>query len=350
MSREQTRAELVAAYRQKAQAPLQLVRDEDDPTVGMPAPAELAADQIERAIQRGREDRGGAPPWAWATCRDTFGPMLPGELIIVGAIYGNGKTSFLFSQMDHFARQGVGTLYLPLEVEPEDIRRRWAAWKLGLDPVAVARNEWHRLPSGSREAHEEAIIEQGRDPRIQFTRDRRVTLGTLARWVRWGVEKAGVGCVMIDHIHRMDFGQSSGNYRVQVSEAIRAVKDIAVRHQIPILAAAQLNHHDGDALDRYHPPSLRRLKESSALGEEADVVLMLSRRLKGLVSKADLVALKAGFRSDRDFAMPNTMAVTCRKHRLADEIAGDRTVLLHVEKGRVTDPPPDPYDHRAFDD
>ncbi len=132
----------------------------------------------------------------------------------------------------------------------------------------------------------------------------------------------------------MDFGGANQQYRVQVTETVRAMKDLAREHKITLIAAAQLNQQGDEQLDRYFPPHMKRLKESAGIGEEADLVLMLSRRMRSVLTADDLRAVKAGLKSERDFEEPNTMTVTCRKSRLEDG-PRDRCVLLHVEGGKV---------------
>lgn len=302
------------------------------PVPTLPAPGELADGQVTAALDRGRLDLSSAPRWQWPDLHDLVGVMVPGDLVVVGALTGNGKTSFLLSQLDWNAEHHIPTLYLPLEVDPSDVRRRWAAWKLGLDYTHVARNDWHKLAEGAQDAHEEMLAQQGKNLCVQFPPDRRVTLSKLAQWVRWGVETIGARAVFIDHFHRMDLGASQ-NYRVQITDTVRSVKDLGREHGLCIVAAAQLNQ-DGDQLDRYFPPVLRRLKESAGIGEEADSVIMLSRRLRHLLNAEQLKLVRAGHSSERDYEEPSTMVATCRKHRLDDE-ARDRGVRLHVENGRV---------------
>lgn len=299
-----------------------------------PTPAELAECQVGDAVTRGRLDLSRAPRWTWTDLDRLVGPMLPGDLIVVGALTGNGKTSFLLSQLDAMVSAHVPTLYLPLEVDPANARRQWAAWKLGLDWTHVARNEWAMLPEGAQEAHEAMLHELAKGGVAHFPPDRRVTLPKLVQWVRWGVREFGVQMVMLDHFHRMEFGTAGQNYRVAVTEAVRAVKDVAREHGVALIAASQLNHKNSLDLDRYFPPTLDRLKESSGLSEEADSVLMLSRRLRRAVSLEEQRAIKAGLKSEREFEAPNTMTVTCRKLRL-DDSARDRAALLHVDNGRV---------------
>lgn len=307
----------------------------------------LASGQAEAAIARGRLDLSGAPRWQWHDLHRLVGEMLPGDFWVLGSLMGNGKTSLLLSQMDWFADHEVTTVYLPLELDPKDLRRRWAAWKLDLDPVAVARNHWHLLPEGSQDAHESMIADQAKNPHVHFPPDKRISLTRLAWWIRHGIQEVGARIIVIDHFHRLDFGGATAQYRVLVTDTVRAMKDLARDHGVVILASAQLNQSDANPLDRFHPPEIRRLKESAGIGEEADVVLMASRRLKTMVSHEDLAAIRMGFKSVREAAEPNIMNLTCRKHRLDDALAGDRTIRLRIERGRVTDAAPE---YREYQD
>lgn len=301
---------------------------------------DLVEGQVDAAKARGRIDFTNAPRFRWTDLHSIVGPMLPSDLIVVGGSTGNGKTAFLMSQMDYFESQRVATLYCPLEIDPEVLRRRWAAWKLGYDPAAIARNDWAKLPRDAQQLHERALDEQKQNPFVHFTPDRRMTLKRLAYRTQKAKEEAGVEAVMVDHFHRLDFG-GGGDYRVRAIEFSRDMKDLAREHGVSIIAAAQLNRVSGERedLDRYYPPTLGRLKESSGLGEEADVVLMVSRKLRSVVKHDAMAEIQAGIRSIEEFEMPNTMMVTCRKYRLEGSPV-NKKALLYVDKGRVIDPPP----------
>lgn len=308
----------------------------EPPTPAEEAPPSLAAlafAQAEAAVAAGRIDHSHAPRWAWTDLDALLGPMLPGDLIIVGALTGNGKTAYLTSQAQAWADEGRTVLYVPLELDPQLVRRQWAAWRCGFEWSTVARNEWDKLPEGARERHEDAIAEQIANGRIHLPPDRRITLPGLAAWVARAVDEVGANVVVVDHFHRMDFGGPSANYRVQVTESARGLKDLGRTHGIPIVAAAQLNQ-DPHPLDRYYPPVLKRLKESAGLSEEADDVVMLSRRLKHEVDAEVLARIKSGHAEVRDYEERNIMLVTCRKKRL-DDNARDRSARLAVTAGRV---------------
>lgn len=313
----------------------------------IPSPAAIGAQQVAEARALLTRDVSRAPRWMWRELDGLVGAMMPGDLVVCGSLMGNGKSTLLMSQMDAFAACRIPTLYIPLEVDPAVNRLRWAAWKLGLNVVHVIRQEWAALPEGAREAVDYALEEQEQDPFVHFAPPKRMTLPSMIQWCRWAREEFGAEVIMLDHLHRMDFGGTAAGHRVAVTEAVRQLKDMARDLGVVLIAAAQLNRTN-DALDRYIPPGLSRLKESAGIAEEADVVLMLSRRLRSDLPEAWEKRLRLGEVNENDLAEPGTMLVTCRKHRL-DGAALDHGVALEVVNGRLQSrmprlyqPPPGP--------
>lgn len=302
---------------------------------GLPTPGELVAGQVAGAQALLTRDLSRIVRWDCSDLDALVGAMVPGNLVIVGALPSNGKSTLLLSQMDAFAATNVPVLYIPMETDPEENRLRWATWKLGLDYRAVARQEWHQLPKGAREDIHKILSEQNQRPNIYFAPDKRVTMPRLEKWVKWGVEKAGVRVVMIDHIHRADFGVS-GDYRVTITDAARQLRDIGREHGVVMIAAAHLNRVTNDSVDAYKPPAMGRIKESAAFAEEADVVLMLSRKLRRDLPDGWQKMLELGRMTEQELAERGVMVLTCRKHRLDDD-ARDRSVELVVSNGRVRD-------------
>lgn len=300
----------------------------------LPTPEALAAEQIAAARSLLARDITHAPVWGWVDVAQLAGPMLPGDFVVVGSLMGNGKSTLLMSQMDAFASAGMRTLYFPLEIDAEVCRLRWAAWKLALEVKHVVRQDWAKLPEGSQEAVDALFDEQEATGAIRFARPKRVSLPQLIHWCQWGKDH-GCSVVMLDHLHRMDFGGDAANHRVTVTEVVRRLKDVARELGLVLIAAAQLNRSN-DPIDAYLPPGLARLKESAGIAEEADVVLMLSRRLKANLPDKWQQRLKTGHLTENDLAEPNVMAVTCRKHRL-DNDALNHSALLTVVNGKLTD-------------
>jgi replicative DNA helicase len=259
--------------------------------------------------------------------------MLPADLVVLGALQGNGKTTLVRAQCDAWERQGVGVLYLPLEVDPAVCRLQWAAARQNLNMAAAVRQEWDRLPEGARECLEVELDHLQASPHLHFVPDKRVTLLSLRKWVEWGIRETKTRVVVVDHFHRLQFGGSAEAYRVAVTEAARQLKDLARDHGLTILATAQLNRSP-DLLDAYQAPTIGRIKESAGLAEEADVVLMASRQLKPDLPAHIESQIRRGMASELDAADAGVLRLTCRKHRL-DDSARDRFVRLYVEEGRV---------------
>jgi replicative DNA helicase len=296
-------------------------------------PWSLASDQLTSAgAVRGR-DYAHCPRWRWPDLHRLLGPMVPGNLIVLAAGIGQGKSTLQLSQLDDMARKGVGVLYVPLEIDPEQARRQWACLRVGLPWEIVALNKWADLPRGAQEEFDAVLWDQLAEP-VQFLPGRRCTFEQIRAGVQWAVESFGATTVMLDHIHRLAI---SGGHdaRVQWTDLGRALKDLAREYQVALIAAAQLNRSGNDVLDRYTAPHLDRIKETSAIAEEADVVLVLSRALRA-DAKINLKDIRLGRQTLRDLEEPNVMRVTCRKHRLLDA-ARDRTVRLWCERGFVCD-------------
>ena len=296
---------------------------------------DVARQQVEGARLLLDRDLTRAPRWSWRTLDALSGPMLPGDLVVVGSLMGNGKSTLLMSQMDAFEKAKIPTLYIPLEVDPEVCRLRWAAWRLDLPAKHVMRQAWAELPYGAREAVENVLEEQEGNPFINFVPPKRITLTQMVKWCQWARREFDAKVVMLDHLHRMDFGSDHQNHRVSVTDAVRRLKDLARDLGLVLIAAAQLNR-SSDPIDAYTPPLLARLKESAAIGEEADVVLMLSRKLRRDLPDQWQQMLRLGQLTEPDLGDANRMVVTCRKHRLDDSALNGRVVLI-VNKGRVVE-------------
>lgn len=284
-------------------------------------------------------DRSGAPRWCWRGLHKLSGVMLPGELHVVGALMGNGKTSFLMTQMDAFARAKVGVLYIPLEIDPKLCRVRWAAWRTGLDPVKVLRGEWGGLPPESKDVIRAELAYLGKQHHIHFTPDKRITLPAIRSWCERAKGDAGVEVVMVDHLHRLSIGAHAEQVRVHLSETVRGIADMLRELELVGIAAAQLNR-SGDTLDAFYPPGIDRLKESAAIGEEAWTVHMLSRRLLGDTSPGQVTQARQGKVDVASLEDPGVMVVTNRKDRLAGA-ATNRSIALAVNGGKVEELAPD---------
>jgi hypothetical protein len=260
---------------------------------------------------------------------------MPGFLVTVLGLQGNGKSAFLMSHMDASARRGTSTLYVPLEVEAHECRTQWACWRLGYDHLLVKRQEWDRLPFGAQEFIEAELHAQAADPCVHFVPDRRITVAKLERWIRYAHESLGVRQVILDHFHRMEHGNDAAAHRLAVGEAARRLRDLARELGVVLIVACQLNR-SLDPLDAYKPPLPSRVRDSSGLQDEPNVTLAICRGMRNNVTLDELRDVAMARVEEAIVGEPNTMDVTIRKHR-DDGAVLNRRVRLGVSQGRVLD-------------
>jgi replicative DNA helicase len=295
-------------------------------------PLELALVQSYQAMHLVTRDLSRAVSWGWEPLDTLLGPMLPGELWIVGATTGNGKSTFLHNWQAGLAKRGVTTLCFPLEVEPEYFRLRTACWQLNLDLDSVVCHDWDALQATEADVRSwvaVALDDLAKNPHMHVAPPRQITLDELHRWIRWGVEKCGAEVIVIDHLHRFQVpGGDAGAFRVAMTNLARDLRDVARALDVVIVCAVQLNR-DSDPLDDYTPPGSHRIKEAGAIAEEAAGVLMLSRDIRPDVDKGMLRAVRAKRMLPSEIERQGCMVVTCRKHRRRGR-ARHKSVRLQV--------------------
>jgi replicative DNA helicase len=308
----------------------------------MPDADSLVDLQIVDAIYRLHEDRRQYPKYPWAKLAHLAGPMCPGDLIMVAARTGGGKSLFLQNLFDSLVVSGRSGLYVGLEQSPDKLRTKWACLRCGVAPrlVMATRDEeygsveWHAaMDAVQREYAWQKTPEIKR--RAHFSATRMINARGLKVWTEWAVDE-GCQFVIVDHIDRVDHGDGRNSFH-EMSRTIRLAKELAEKHGIVMLLATQVSR-PGDALEKFMPPSLHQLRGGGTKEEESDTVLGVYRPLRAGTTDKDLKAVRQGARMADTILEPNTMGVMVLKHRLDGPVA-NKVVQLRVEQQRVLDMP-----------
>lgn len=85
----------------------------------------------------------------------------------------------------------------------------------------------------------------------------------------------GIDILVIDYLQLMSGSRRAESRQVEISEISRSIKGLARELSVPVLALSQLSR-EADK-DDTGSPKLSHLRESGAIEQDADVVLMLSR-------------------------------------------------------------------------
>lgn len=200
--------------------------------------------------------------------------MQPGDLIIVAGRPSMGKTAFALNVAENVAVEtGLPVGVFSMEMGGAQLAMRMLAsiGRLNSQNLRTGRmsdEEWSRLSFALGKLHEAPIyIDEtgGLSPANLRARARR-----LAR--QYGGK---LGLLVIDYIQLMSGNRPGENRATEVSEISRAIKSLAKELQVPIIALSQLSRKVEERNDKR--PMMSDLRESGAIEQDADVILMMYR-------------------------------------------------------------------------
>lgn len=308
-------------------------------------PREPAAERsrhVSEALADMERDMGAVPRFPWGVLDRAAGELMPGDVWVISAKTGQGKTLFVVNWVQALMVGVVRTpvAVAPLEIAPKDFLKRLACLRADLDPANVLRNRWVDLPPDAPERFALELERLGYPESLERLHVWDCPRMTRGQFVQLATRSASEGAklIIVDHLLRMRHG-SGENLFAEVSETVRVAKELAKELDVTIVFTSQQGRSkDGDRLARFTPPDLSALKGAGTIEEEADAVLFLWRPLKPGLTKSDREAFREGAVSLKDLLEPNRMCVTVGKHRIEGEALGQQ-VVLHVARGRVTELP-----------
>lgn len=202
--------------------------------------------------------------------------MRPGQMIVIGARPGVGKTSFALNLMTNAAFNGASVAMFSLEMSKVEIAQRLLAAnaRVGLQEIRSARirnEQWPQILQATNDLSQLDIM-------IDDTPGTTVTeIRAKARRILRGKP---LGLVIIDYLQLIS--PPSGGHRAdsratEVSEMSRGIKIMAKDLGVPVVALSQLNRTVENRTGKR--PQLSDLRESGSIEQDADVVALLDRSM-----------------------------------------------------------------------
>ena len=200
--------------------------------------------------------------------------LRPGQMIVIGARPGVGKTSFALNLATNAAFDGASVAFFSLEMSKIEIAQRLLALesRVALHDIRSANirgEQWTQVINAT------ASLSQ-LDFMIDDTPGTTVTeIRAKARRILHGKPN---GLVIIDYLQLISpppGGRRSDSRATEVSEMSRGIKIMAKDLGVPVVALSQLNRAVESRSDKH--PQLSDLRESGSIEQDADIVVLLDR-------------------------------------------------------------------------
>jgi replicative DNA helicase len=245
-------------------------------TSGRTMPTDLSSSVVAvlDRIQESADGGGlrGIPSGIPAFDRMTGGGFKGGKQIILAARPSVGKSSLAEQFCIHVAlHEGLAAAFLSQEMSKEELTDRAIAsiGRIPLDHIISGKlegDEWDRLTEA---------IERLRNVSMFLDDQPALTLPDIAAKARMLKRQHGVKLIVIDYLQLCAGGKDKDSRHHQIEALSRGIKTLAKQLDVCFVTLSQLNREvEKRASGR---PVLSDLKESGAIEEDADIVMLLSR-------------------------------------------------------------------------
>ncbi|MBI3321191.1 MAG: replicative DNA helicase [Candidatus Omnitrophica bacterium] len=198
--------------------------------------------------------------------------LQPADLIVVAGRPAMGKSSFALCVAEHIALvQKAGVALFSLEMSKENLVQRMLCSHARINAHNVrsgmlSTSDWPNLTKAAGKLSEAPIYVDD-SPGISI-----LELRAKARRLK---SRHNIGLVILDYLQLMEESSYAENRQQEISVISRGLKALARELTVPIIAVSQLSR----APERRESfrPRLSDLRESGAIEQDADVVLMLFR-------------------------------------------------------------------------
>ena len=207
---------------------------------------------------------------------ETLLGLRPGQMIVIGARPGVGKTSFALNLATNAAFNGASVALFSLEMSKVEIAQRLLAAnaRIGLQEIRSARirdDQWPQILQATNDLSQLDIM-------IDDTPGTTVTeIRAKARRILRGKR---LGIVIVDYLQLISppaGGRRADSRATEVSEMSRGIKIMAKDLEVPVVALSQLNRTVENRTGKR--PQLSDLRESGSIEQDADIVALLDRSM-----------------------------------------------------------------------
>ena len=216
------------------------------------------------------KNAGAGTPTGFSGLDRTIVGLGEGDLVLIGARPGMGKTSFAMNIATTIAKiTKTNVCVVSLEMSAEQLASRMLSSEALVDSYAIrsgdlTTEQYKKLADAAADLSESDIL-------IDDTTGITVTrMKAKLRRVK------NLGLVVVDYLQLMQGERKNSDNRVlEVGDISRGLKILAKELKIPVICCAQLSRGPESRTDKR--PMLSDLRDSGAIEQDADIVMFLYR-------------------------------------------------------------------------
>jgi replicative DNA helicase len=239
-----------------------------------------------------RDGRSGGVPTGFADLDELTNGLHPGQMVVVAARPGAGKSTLgLDLCRSASIKHGLSSAIFSLEMNRVEISMRLlsAEARVSLQEMRTGKlseTSWHKLVRRMGDVSSAPLY---------IDDSANLTMMEIRAKARRLKQRHDLKLIVIDYLQLMTSGKRVESRQVEVSEFSRQIKLLAKEIDVPIVAISQLNR--GPEQRNEKKPMLSDLRESGAIEQDADMVILIHRpdmyeREHERAGEADLIVAK----------------------------------------------------------
>ena len=214
-------------------------------------------------------------PTPWGNLNHIIGGLRPGALYTIGARPSVGK-SVVGVQLAQAMSQHGSVAFFSLEMSQSDVNKRILSntMKISMghlmNPKQLTPTDWEKIAQWTANY---------RQP-IAVAKSQSIDLTGIKRFTRNVHRREPLAGIVVDYLQLM--AQAPGDRRARhefVADMSRNLKLLAMDMNVPVIMLSQLNRQSENRENK--APMLSDLRESGAIEQDSDVVILLHRQISG---------------------------------------------------------------------